>query len=58
MRGRRRALTSTRVLKDVFDRFSDPEDYDFDRSSIRISLIRVGSEFNKPVRSEARHRRS
>lgn len=46
------ARHGTRVPKDVFDDFSDPETYDIDRSRLRVSLADHGTEFMS--RSEAK----
>lgn len=40
----RLANDSTRVMKDVFDRFADPEDYTFDRTVVPIRLAQHEGE--------------
>jgi DNA-binding transcriptional ArsR family regulator len=48
----RTAITGTRRSKDVFDRFTEPDDLRFDRTTIRVALGEAGEEFVS--RSEAK----
>jgi anti-sigma regulatory factor (Ser/Thr protein kinase) len=45
-------LETTLTTKEVFDRFSDPETFEFSKSTVRISLFREGGTFVS--RSEAK----